>query len=276
MAGRIKLRTFLLLLAIVVFAAGGALVVLPFIGCGLFAATIPDNPPPVVGEPTAAPVIPVVPATPEAVPQKSQLDGDVLSFVGKDIGTDKVKDAVKGRSYKINAYQDPGHHSVNRLKVDLNKNDKWDEKYTLEEGKITREVAPADDEGYTEKTFWNGSGWGPEGSAANDDSATAPTAVDPGLSSARDVDKAVLGYRGKNLGTDKLKDVTSGQAFKVNVYQDPGQSSANRAKVDLDRDDKWDEKFTFRSDGVEREVAPNDDEKYTEVWVWSDSGWKRK
>jgi hypothetical protein len=102
---------------------------------------------------------------------------------------------------------------------------------------------------------------------------STPTAAGT-LPNLRDVDLVVSGYVGKPLGSDKLKDVTSGQAFKVNVYQDGGSTTANRAKVDLDRDDKWDEKWTFQSDGtIQRQTAPNDDEQYTVKEVWQNGAW---
>jgi hypothetical protein len=54
----------------------------------------------------------------------------------------------------------------------------------------------------------------------------------------------------------------------------------NRLKVDLDRDEKWDEKWTFASDGgtdgVKRQVAPNDDEAYTEEYRLDGERWRRK
>lgn len=87
----------------------------------------------------------------------------------------------------------------------------------------------------------------------------------------------VLTWQGKDLGSDKRKDTTKGRAWKVNVYQDAGQATANRAKVDLDRDDKWDEKWTFEADGrVSRQVAPADDEQYTETWIWNGQDWQRE
>lgn len=98
------------------------------------------------------------------------------------------------------------------------------------------------------------------------DPASAPTAA---AVTGREVDVVALGYEGKNIGTDKLKDVTTGRAFKVNVYQDAGESTVNRLKIDLDRDDKWDEKITFKPDEISRDVAPADDEKYTEHYVWN-------
>ena len=60
---------------------------------------------------------------------------------------------------------------------------------------------------------------------------------------------------------------------QVNVYQDAGNSTANRVKIDLDRDDKWDEKIDFKPEGVIRQVAPNDDEKYTETYHLVDGAW---
>ena len=86
-------------------------------------------------------------------------------------------------------------------------------------------------------------------------------------------EQAVMAYNGKNLGSKKLKDVSRGQPYKINVYQDDGNTTANRAKVDLDRDEKWDEKWTFKSDGVQRKIAPADDENYTKVVVWNGKEW---
>jgi hypothetical protein len=109
----------------------------------------------------------------------------------------------------------------------------------------------------------------------------APTAPSPDVPSqraasaaaSRPVDAAVMSYQGKNIGKDKLKDVTSGKDYKVNVYQDAGKPTVNRAKIDLDRDEKWDEKITFEEGKITRQVAPADDEAYTQTFHWSGSGW---
>ena len=85
----------------------------------------------------------------------------------------------------------------------------------------------------------------------------------------------MLAWVGKDLGSDKRKDVTEGRAWKVNVYQDAGQATANRAKVDLDRDDRWDQKWTFHDTGeVRRQVSPNDDETYTIEETWDGAAWR--
>lgn len=101
----------------------------------------------------------------------------------------------------------------------------------------------------------------------------ADPAATPAPSGLREVDDIVLGYAQRKLSTDKLKDVTAGKAFKVNVYQDAGSDTVNRVKVDLDRDDKWDEKFSFKDGVITRDVAPEDDEAYTISYRWDGKTW---
>jgi hypothetical protein len=100
--------------------------------------------------------------------------------------------------------------------------------------------------------------------------AAAAGAPTPG---GRPVDADVMMWLGKALGQDKRKDVTKGKPYKVNVYQGPDSKIANRAKVDLDRDDKWDEKFTLKDGTITRQVASNDDEQYDRDFVWRDGAW---
>ena len=103
--------------------------------------------------------------------------------------------------------------------------------------------------------------------------AEAPAGGGP---SERPVDKDVMQWAGKSLGSDKLKDVTKGRPYKVNLYQDSGKSTMNRAKLDLNRNDKWDEKWTFDGPNITRQVAPADDENYTETYIWNGSAWAKQ
>jgi hypothetical protein len=106
--------------------------------------------------------------------------------------------------------------------------------------------------------------------------APQPAAAPPDGPSERPVDQAIMRYAGKSLGSDKIKDATKGRPYKVNLYQDAGKSTMNRAKVDLDRDDKWDEKWTFDGDAITRQVAPNDDDNYTETYMWDGNAWAKQ
>lgn len=111
-----------------------------------------------------------VPSTPSAPPvtapgPKADLaarpyDAEAIAWKGKAISGDKVKDASHGKPYKINVYKESGGTTASRLKIDLNRNEKWDEKISFDkDGTITLERAPADDEKYTETYHWNGTGW---------------------------------------------------------------------------------------------------------------------
>lgn len=85
--------------------------------------------------------------------------------------------------------------------------------------------------------------------------------------------REVLSWQGRNIQTDKLKDAAKGSAYKLNVYQDSGEPTVNRVKVDLDRDEKWDEKYTFKGTEITRQVAPADDEQYTLTFHWQNGAW---
>jgi hypothetical protein len=99
---------------------------------------------------------------------------------------------------------------------------------------------------------------------------TAPVATPP--STGRPVDAAVL-HALEAPAQEKIKDATGSTPYKVNLYSDDGLRW-NRVKIDLDRDEKWDEKWTLAADGsILREVAPADDEQYSEKYQRSGDEW---
>lgn len=114
---------------------------------------------------------------------------------------------------------------------------------------------------------------GGSGSAAPVGSAAPTGAIDL---PERPYDRVVISYRGRKIDSDRIKDATKGEAWKVSVYQDAGQSTVNRIKVDANRNNKWDEKITFDSDKVKLQRASADDEKYDEEYRWEGTGWRKK
>ncbi|MCO4774250.1 MAG: hypothetical protein KDA24_29760 [Deltaproteobacteria bacterium] len=85
------------------------------------------------------------------------------------------------------------------------------------------------------------------------------------LEGLRDVDKLLLlDWKGRDIKSSKRLDVTKGRPYRVAVFQGDGRREVTEAKVDLDRDDLWDERWIFEEAGrVRREVAPKDDENFT-------------
>jgi hypothetical protein len=108
----------------------------------------------------AAPTPPLAPPPASVDLVARAYDTEAIAWKGKTISGDKIKDASHGKPYKINVYKDAGSPTVDRVKIDLNRNGKFDEKINFEkDGTITLERAPADDEKYTEKYHWTGTGW---------------------------------------------------------------------------------------------------------------------
>lgn len=182
----------------------------------------------------------------------------VLARLGRPAaGTDKIKDALGQGHPKVNLYAEGGRWA--RAKVDLDRDDRWDEKWWLDGTHVMRAVAPDDDERYTVQTQEQ-----PEGAAAPQGS---PTSAEPlgDSSGLRDVDRDLLALLTRPA-RDKIKDATRGKPYKINLYSDDG-SRWSRAKIDLDRDDKWDETISIAGDVVTRKVSPSDDEQYTQSFV---------
>jgi len=207
------------------------------------------------------------------------LDKEVLLVLDRPV-VEKIKDATRGKPYKVNVYSDDKRR-FNRLKVDLDRDEKADESWTIKaDGSIEREVASNDDEKYNKS--WRldiASGWvsldAPAATPTAVVTPSAPVTLSAGADGLRPVDDDMLALV-KGPAQEKVKDATKGKPYKINLYSDDG-ARFNRAKTDLNRNDKWDESWTFGADGsIERQVAPADDEKYTEVWTLSGSTWKKK
>ena len=87
----------------------------------------------------------------------------MLARIAGPVPGDRIKEAFPGRAYKVSIYKDAGHAKANRVKIDLDRNGKWDEKWTIEDdGTIKRQVAPRDDEDYTIEYRLRGETWEPK------------------------------------------------------------------------------------------------------------------
>jgi len=212
---------------------------------------------------TETPVIETKPppvARPESKPKNatSNTEARLRALLGNLAKTPKIKDLFAGAGPKINLYAEDGVWV--RAKVDLDRDDKWDEKWRWEKGVIYRKLSSADNDIYgTEAPL--------DIPAAT---ITPPTNVDKPTTAAQDelreVDRFMLGLLDRPV-TAKIKDASKGRRFKINLYSDDGQRF-NRAKADLDRDDKWDEKWDFKTDGsITRKVSSADNDSYDQRFV---------
>ncbi len=108
--------------------------------------------------------------------------------------------------------------------------------------------------------------------------ATGTAAVEEG--GLRPMDQQLLDYLAKPATTDKVKDAFPGQPWKASFYRDGAGTKFNRLKIDLNRNEKWDEKWSIEDDGgqqvIKRQVAPADDEKYTTEYRLKAGKWVLK
>jgi hypothetical protein len=92
------------------------------------------------------------------------------------------------------------------------------------------------------------------------------------------MEKQILARFAEGMEDDKVKDAFKGERYKVNLSRDP--DGKLRAKVDLDRDEKWDEKWTFErvqgQDKVKRQISSRDDETYDQELRLDAGKWVKK
>ena len=104
------------------------------------------SPAPVVQPVAALPQTrPAVPAKAEA-PAGNSYEAYLLRLLGQATSQDKIKDGLGRSDPKVNVYAERGRWA--RAKVDLDRDEKWDEKWWLKNNEILRATAPADDEQY--------------------------------------------------------------------------------------------------------------------------------
>jgi hypothetical protein len=208
------------------------------------------------------------------------VDRAALAVLDRPV-VDKIKDATRGQPFKVNVYADDKVR-FNRLKLDLDRDNKDDETWTVfADGRIERKVSTKDNGIYNETYRLELSGWvdlsAPAPIAAVPEASTTSTTTttSTGLPTQREVDVAMATVLRLPV-QEKIKDATKSQPFKINLYSDDN-ARFNRAKVDLDRDDKWDESWTFKSaTDIERQVSPDDNEQFTEVFVVHNGQWVKK
>lgn len=207
----------------------------------------------------------------------------LIATLGKPASGDKLKDVTNGQGAKLNVYNEGGVWA--RAKVDADRDEKWDESWHLDDGIVVRRIAPNDDEQYTRELRHFSGVWAEIGGDPPPATPTVgpvatptptPTPTDAKISAPRDCDTAMLRLIAATPVEEKIKDATRGSPYKINLYSDD-KVAWNRAKIDLDRDDKFDEKWDFKpGDVIERQVAPADDEQYTETYVLTAGAWVRK
>ena len=105
---------------------------------------------------------------------------------------------------------------------------------------------------------------------------STPTPSNTGL---RREDQMIIDLlnRQSTATSDKIKDAFPKEKFKVNIYRDGTGTTWTRLKLDLDRDEKDDEKWTLNAGQPDkRQVSTRDDGQYDREYRWRDGQWVEK
>jgi hypothetical protein len=250
----------------------------------------PAPPPYGAGVQRAAATGPVGPPNLAASASSQASETYLLATLGKPASEEKLKDVTGGKGSKVNVYNEGGKWA--RAKVDHDRDEKWDESWSLDGSIVVRQISPNDDGVYSREMRRLGDAWSEGGvspavtapaitapavtaPAVTAPATTNPAADAPPAGTERPLDAAVLRALAQPV-QEKIKDATGDTPYKVNLYSDD-KVRWNRLKIDLDRDEKWDEKWTIAPDGsIEREVSPADDDQYSEKYARVGSTWVRR
>lgn len=158
----------------------------------------------------------------------------------------KAKDVLGARNpWKLNLYDDNQDGQWDRGKLDTNRDEVDDEKWTFKNGSWEK------DDG---RLVWSDDQWVVKSSQI----ATVANTADQKLALYRAAIK-IASARANASG--KGKDVLGGSSpWKLNLYDDDRDGQWDRGKLDTDRDELDDEKWTFKNGRWEKESG-------TKIWT---------
>ena len=219
----------------------------------------------------------------------------ILGIFERPARSKKAKDAL-GSGPKVNLYDDDQDGTWDRAKVDIDRDETWDERWTRKDGLVERRIVATG----AIHAHRNGEWVVKRAATSPQPTSPAPTldpqpvaapepkpepALAPSTSPTPPVeaptecplnvlaDHKALATRllSARATSKKIKDVNRGAGIKINLYDDQGDGVWDRAKLDLDRDDSWDESWTHKSGRVERKCTATSARA-----VWTGSGWTAK
>ncbi|MFK7999846.1 MAG: hypothetical protein AB8H86_09625 [Polyangiales bacterium] len=225
----------------------------------------------------------------------SEVEGYLLGRAGEDIGAERLEDVEARRVWRVDLVQLDGLDALSEALVDFDRDDRYDERWEFfTDGRIRRHHSSEDDGRYDVVEMREGDEWVPAeapagvglpedveqaiGSAIAATGENAPseeeaeTAIAEGVRSQAEI--WLLTQQGRSLDVPLERDARGGVPWYVDLYQEEGSSMITGARLDLDRDGRADQRWTYEGEErVQREVSTRDDEVYDEVWEWTDAGW---
>jgi len=186
----------------------------------------------------------------------------------------RENDAMPDSPAKVTLQKEnsPDGPRVRRMTIDLDRDGRIDEIWMFTGfDKVQRHVK-MHEEHYTDLYDLDGDKW----KLVQGFGATAlmePTDSTDNVFDLRPVDQDVLPLVGTKV-SGKQEDALPGKAYRVNLYSMNRSQRVDRIDIDIDRDNKVDERWNVRGQ-IRRETNPGDDGKFTEVYVLQKDKWRK-
>lgn len=225
----------------------------------------------------------------------SEVESYLLGRAGEDIGAERVEDVEARRVWRVDLVQLDGLDSLSEALVDFDRDDRYDERWEFfTDGRIRRHRSTEDDGHYDVVEMRVDEEWvvqdAPTTSGLPEDVEQAiGSAIAAASETARSEEEAanavadgvraqaeiwLLTQQGRTLRAPLERDAREGVSWYVDLFQEDGASVITGAHLDLDRDGRADQRWTYEGeDQVRREVSTADDEMYDQAWEWTDEGW---
>ncbi|MFT5356564.1 MAG: hypothetical protein ACI9KE_003789, partial [Polyangiales bacterium] len=225
----------------------------------------------------------------------SEVEAYLLGRAGEDIGAQRVEDVEARRVWRVDLVQLDGLDSLSEALVDFDRDERYDERWEFfTDGRIRRHHSSEDDGRYDIVEMRTGDEWlladapitaglpedveqaiGLAIAAASENAQheeDAETVVEDGVRSQAEI--WLLTQQGRTLDVPLERDAREGVPWHVDLYQEDGSDMITGAHLDLDRDGRADQRWTYEGEErVLREVSSGDDEVYDQLWEWTDAGW---
>jgi hypothetical protein len=170
--------------------------------------------------------------------------------------TSKGKDVLGPASpWKLNLYDDNGDGQWDRGKLDYDRDEVDDEKWTFKKGRWEKDGGT---------TIWTDGRWA---SVRKAKSATSTTGKQAPANSSLARYRQAMGIATSRATSSKGKDVLGPSSpWKLNLYDDNKDGQWDRGKLDYDRDEVDDEKWNFKQGRWEKDGG---------AMIWNGADWQK-
>jgi hypothetical protein len=215
----------------------------------------------------------------EVIVPLRDIDREILQIVYAS-NPESRRDALPKATAQVNIRVSPKTRSVERVEIDLNRDGRIDERWTI--GPNVRRMVSLPDSPLRDDYVLDADSWrlvsGKGATIAVEPATPEQVAENVAARELRPVDKKILALLGGAVRPGVQTIRVDGRDVQVSVKTRPDGSSIRSISVDLDGDSKWDETWTVRGAGkIRRHVTTvsEEDGRVRERYALVDGMWTK-